>query len=412
MGYQDIYGHRQGKRQVPKDKNFYRASNEAVQDIVASNDADHARMRRLLSHAFSESALQEQEPLITNYFDLLIRKLHRQIEGPNKGKVDIVKWYNFTTFDLVGDLCFGESFQALKNEDYHTWIVNIFRGIKFSTVFMILKTYPNIESPAFLLLSMFPSLMKARITHYEFTREKLERRLAQKTDRRDFINYIQRHNDEKGMSEPEILATCRTLITAGSETTATLLSGVTFFLLKNPETLRKVTDEVRDAFAARTDINFTSVAQLPYLQACLKEALRLYPPTPSILPRRTAPEGDFVNGRFIPGNISIGVHQWSTHNSERNFKDPQKYVPERWLGDPQYADDDRSAMQPFSIGPRNCLGKNLAYAEMRSILARMLWNFDMELCVESEKWNEQKVFILWDKPPLNIVLKARDMTEG
>ena len=110
------------------------------------------------------------------------------------------------------------------------------------------------------------------------------------------------------MSEPEILMTCRTLITAGSETTATLLSGVTFYLLKNPEALRKVTGEVRDAFAARTDITFTSVAQLPYLQACLKEALRLYPPTPSILPRRTAPEGDFINGRFIPGNVRIHLN--------------------------------------------------------------------------------------------------------
>ena len=144
-------------------------------------------MRRLLSHAFSESALQEQEPLITSYFDLLIRKLHQQTEGPNKGKVDIVKWYNFTTFDLVGDLCFGESFQALKNEDYHTWIVNIFRGIKFASALMMLKVYPIIQSSIFLLLSLFPSLAKARITHYEFTRKKLERRLAQQTERRDFI---------------------------------------------------------------------------------------------------------------------------------------------------------------------------------------------------------------------------------
>ena len=144
-------------------------------------------MRRLLSHAFSESALQEQEPLITSYFDLLIRKLYDQIEGPTKGKVDIVRWYNFTTFDLIGDLCFAEPFQALANEDYHSWIVNIFRGIKILRVFMILRAYPIIGSTAFWLMNQLSSLVKAREKHFEFTREKTERRLRQETSRRDFM---------------------------------------------------------------------------------------------------------------------------------------------------------------------------------------------------------------------------------
>ena len=114
-----------------------------------------------------------------------------------------------------------------------------------------------------------------------------------------------RHNDEKGMTKPEIVENCGALIIAGSETTATLLSGATFHLLKNPEALRKVTKEVRDTFAAQTDITFTMVAQLPYLNACLKESLRLYPPVPGILPRLTGPEGDIISGQFIPGNVRL-----------------------------------------------------------------------------------------------------------
>jgi cytochrome P450 len=86
--------------------------------ISAANDADHARMRRLLNHAFSEAALREQEPLMNSYFDLLIQKLYEKIDGPTNGKVNIVRWFNFTTFDLVGDLCFGEDFDALKTEEY------------------------------------------------------------------------------------------------------------------------------------------------------------------------------------------------------------------------------------------------------------------------------------------------------
>jgi hypothetical protein len=107
-----------------------------------------------------------------------------------------------------------------------------------------------------------------------------------------------------------------------------------------------------------------------------------------------------------------------------------KFVPQRWLGDKRYADDDREAFHPFSLGVRGCLGKvrkslsislcsmrrlnhkqNLAYAEIRSIIVRILWNFDLEICPESRNWNDQKVFMLWEKPPLNVILSNRSFPE-
>jgi hypothetical protein len=69
-----------------------------------------------------------------------------------------------------------------------------------------------------------------------------------------------------------------------------------------------------------------------------------------------------------------------------------------WLG---------SYDQPFSIGPRNCIGKNLAYNEVGLILARVLWKFDLELCDESNGWHEQKAYTLWEKPPLLCKVKRR-----
>jgi cytochrome P450 len=94
--------------------------------------------------------------------------------------------------------------------------------------------------------------------------------------------------------------------------------------------------------------------------------------------------------------------------SARNFKDPQSYIPERWLdNNPQFASDNREALQPFSIGPRNCIGKNLALVEMRLILARFLWNFDIELADSSKDWMEQKVFLLWEKDGMNVKVTPR-----
>lgn len=161
------------------------------------------------------------------------------------------------------------------------------------------------------------------------------------------------------MTPDEIEATSSILIIAGSETTATLLSGATYLLLQHPRVLETLTREIRSSFQAENDINFQNVAQLPYLHAVLEESLRLYPPVPSTFPRRTPSPGEMVCGRFVPEKTSVGVHQWATYRSERNFRDAESFIPERWLdgADARFADDDKKAFQPFSFGPRNCLGK-------------------------------------------------------
>ena len=280
-------------------------------------------MRRLLNHAFSESALREQEPLVDTYFDTLIEKLSRRAHSMNDSKVDLVQWYNFTTFDIIGDLAFAESFGALENEDYNFWIAQIFQGIKSFRFFRVLRSYPLIGIPVSSILKLLPSIKRAQDKHRKYTDEKTARRLdTKRTDRKDFmryvspersitallkdlISYILRHNDEKGMSREEIMENSSVLIIGGSETTATLLSGATYYLLRHPDTLQKLTNEVRDTFPDAKDMTFSSLAKLSYLHACIEESLRMYPPVPGLLPRRTGKEGDIVNGMFIPGDVSV-----------------------------------------------------------------------------------------------------------
>ena len=78
---------------------------------------DHTRMRKLLSHAFSDKAMKEQEPIVQEYVNLLMDKLHERGEQ----KIDICSWFNFTTFDLMGDLAFSESFHCLRSGEYNSW---------------------------------------------------------------------------------------------------------------------------------------------------------------------------------------------------------------------------------------------------------------------------------------------------
>lgn len=109
----------------------------------------------------------------------------------------------------------------------------------------------------------------------------------------------------EGIDFGKLHANSTILIIGGSETTATLLSGVTHLLLRNPPTLEKLTQEVRLTFKREEEINFSSVSNLTYMLACLDEALRMYPPVPGGLPRVVPTGGATICDYFVPENVSL-----------------------------------------------------------------------------------------------------------
>lgn len=108
-------------------------------------------------------------------------------------------------------------------------------------------------------------------------------------------------------------------------------------------------------------------------------------------------------GQWLPAGTDVSVHQMAAYHSPANFRHPGRFAPERWLGgDVEYEHDRRDVHQPFSLGPRNCIGVGFAWHEMRLALGKLVFNFDFELCEESRGWTRQKVFVLWEKRPLYV----------
>lgn len=119
--------------------------------------------------------------------------------------------------------------------------------------------------------------------------------------------------------------------------------------------------------------------------------------------------GAIIDGYYVPKGSTVSTSNWSTTHSEQFFHHAHGFHPERWLQethplyDKLYEGDVKDASKPFLIGPRACLGINLAYLEMRIILARIVWEFDLELCSKDVEWERDiKLRMLWQKPELRV----------
>ncbi|KAJ5637723.1 Cytochrome monooxygenase lcsI [Penicillium lividum] len=399
QAWKDIYGHRKsGTGSFIKDPMFY-IRGPTGPNLINADDADHSRERRLLSHAFSEKALREQESLIQAYVDLLVDRLNGQIAA-GRGAIDMCRWYNYTTFDIIGDLAFGEPFDCLKDSKYHPWVTMVFSSVKGGALLQPLQIWPFLAPIVKLLLPK--RVMKNREEHFAMSAKKVHRRLETKTERPDFMTYVLRYNDDRAMSAKEMEANAALLIIAGSETTASLLSGFNYYLVENPAIYKKLVEEIRNTFQSYDEIDFLGVSKLTYMNAALEEALRVYPPVPAVLPRVVPKGGSLIDGEFVPGGVSVSGAHYSTYHAASNFTEPDSFIPERWLEDREkrFESDNRSCLAAFSLGPRNCIGRNLAYAEMRLIVAKVFWSFDMTIDESSKDWNIQKSYNIWEKKPL------------
>ena len=305
--WKDIYGHRKGDQAgLVKDPRFYsNPGSHGVVDIINANDTDHGNIRKIFSNAFSDRALKKQEALFTTYADKLVDTLRAKAASCGSHQVDMVAMYNFTTFDTMGDLTFGESLNMLETSGYHSWVASIFANFRFGIYLHCIRYFPVLED---LLIRWIPQSVKDKqAEHNAFAQLRVDRRLEKEDARPDIWGLVLEKNGQDNplsLSRSQMYAHSNLFMIAGTETTATLLSGLTFYLLANKEKMGRLTAELRDAFDSEEEISIERLQSLKYLQACIDEGLRMYPPISNGLPRLVPPTGATIDGQQVPAGAS------------------------------------------------------------------------------------------------------------
>ncbi|KAM7191944.1 Bcaba2 [Naviculisporaceae sp. PSN 640] len=460
--WEDIYGFRTYDQPMEKDPIWIGALNAELesQPLTYARREEHSRQRRAFSHPFSNTSCIQQQPIIQAQVDKFIAKL-TALAARNE-VINLTNWFSFLSLDIIGDLCFAAPFGCLDDGKDTTWIDNLNDAKRYGVYEMATRRIggPHTWLQKQLSYWLVPQRYKDGVKkHFLHSKEKAIARLQDtEKEHKDFIYYILRHNESKRLlTDTEILLNSSLFIGAGSDTTSSVLTSSVYILATHPQVYTTLAQEIRSACPTPADITIANIKSLPYLSAFISETMRMYTPlttgmlrtVPTPLPRSaplTSPSSPKVEAATatlhatavgvpnvhetyidsygpIPPGTTVSAHHYTSTRSPLNWTRPQEFLPERWLYPEQFPHDKRHASQPFMLGPRGCIGKNLSHIEQRLVICNFLLHFDVELdggCEEigAPKWGRDKVtgdwtdilgFMAWEQPDLMVRLVKRDV---
>lgn len=209
--------------------------------------------------------------------------------------------------------------------------------------------------------------------------------------RKDFFYWLFKAVDpvtsERGYDTDELFGECIILTIGGSDTTSIVLAAASFYLTRRPEVQVKLVKEILSTFSSYEDIKSGSkIHSCKYLTAFLHEVMRMAPPVPADLSREVLPGGTTVDGHYIPEGLCVSTGLYCLNYNKDVYPEPFKFRPERWIvagyntagSSAEEVALAESGFCTFSAGSRGCIGKNLAWLEMRLVLAKLLWSFEVK----------------------------------
>ncbi|KAF4303112.1 putative cytochrome p450 [Botryosphaeria dothidea] len=362
----------------------------------------HNEQKRPIAAAYSLTSLLAKEDAVDSCSRLFMEKLGGFAD--EKKPVDLGQWLQYYAFDVIGEFSFAKKLGFLEKGADVDGMMETIAGILVyaSLCGQLPEWHPFLlGNPLFPILlpsmeswnSVLTFTLKAVNTVLGSTGQELKRdgdlspaAIAALDAKGDMLSRWSalRLSTPPRMSTRDVVVHLSTNVFAGSDTTAIALRAIIYLLLKNPTTLRNLLAEIDGADEKGLLGDVVSYKEatthLPYLDAVIKEAMRLHPSVGLLLERVVPPGGAEICGKWIPGGTIVGVNAWVTQHDERVFPDPERFWPERWI---ESGEEEKKRMDvswfAFGGGSRTCLGKHISMMEMMKVVPQLLREFELEL---------------------------------
>jgi len=379
-------------------------------------------MRKILSSVFHFEFVNSNIEVATKVAQ---EKLKEWEDNNWVGKeyVDVLSESSNFAGEVVGQLFFGYSLNAIKVEGKR--LTDLVGDLLVRVMGMTLQAFAKPWLPYLYKLQILKSHreLKRDIDVYRSYSinivQKRKRELAEdfkagKTrNARDLLYHLlkiqfEAKTVEDRLTDEQILGQYMLFVNAGEDTTGHLIAMCLYNLTQNPEYKTKIRNEIKEYIIDIDHLHYEDINKMPVLNAVVKETLRLYAPAPGLLPRVATKDNMLGKIKVKKGTVVLA---YTTNGAFREdyFKDPEKFDPERWIGEGEGNKlKDGFSYLPFWAGPRNCLGQHLALLETKIFLIQLFSKFDLEL-IENYQLNMTSRFLY--EPVNPVMIKFTNFTK-
>ncbi|KAJ7734827.1 cytochrome P450 monooxygenase [Mycena metata] len=373
--------------------------------FTARSKTEHGQKRKLLHPLFTPQVSREFTTRTAVIMGGLLDEWEtRYVAGDNDIWFDCVPWMSWMAFDEMADFIFGEPFGMIHSTSDSVSVPKNWRlafagrssleqcpprALKLHDIVSQRETYNyfiGLLPPwlkGFGRLVLRTQARSARIFS-AFVAYKVTERLAIESNSARPSDLIGRFLHKAGVQydafQPEsLISELITILVAGSDTTKNSLIAAIYYIASSRTVQSRLQEELDDHVAGRTP-TFSDIEDLPFLGACLNETLRLYSPVGLGLPRTVPESGIWISGEHFRAGTTVGVPIYTIHRDQSVWgADAEEFRPERWLQDDTVVAKFTEAFKPFSDGSTGCIGKHLALAQLRVMIAAVFRRFDVNL---------------------------------
>ncbi|KAF4588442.1 hypothetical protein EYR40_009993 [Pleurotus pulmonarius] len=410
-----VYG--QGSRALDKSPYYHAFVSDKASIFSTVDRQEHAQKRRLVSQGFSYKSLMSVTPLLHSNLFHFVEKIDEISQ--RMGSIDVLQWFNFLAFDILSDLAFGEPIGMVTNESDIVTVMCADGKVKEENAISLVDEREHLAAvvgihPWFKTLSKFipdPFFIRGHKSStglVDLARRRVTKRLESGSYREDILNkLIETRIEESGALTPEqvteLIAETVTLLIAGSDTTSNSITAIIHLVLTHSRVHEKLLRHLQAAVPDGQVPKHEDVKDIPYLTAVIEEGLRYYATTAIGLHRSVPRDGVLCLGKFFPEGTEMSVPAYTIQHDRTIWGDPENFRPERWLEEK----DLGRYLLTFGKGPRQCLGRNLAYIEMQLVIATMLLRYDIKL--ESDHLETTEGFM---HKPLRMMVEVKRKSSG
>ncbi|KAI0218407.1 Cytochrome P450 3A24 [Lamellibrachia satsuma] len=380
------------------------------QTLIALRDGQWKHVRVQLSPAFSSAKLKQMTSDMNACAALLIKNLLGEVD--NKAGISIVTFMGAFAMDVIARTVFGlqVNSQLEPESPFVLHAKQAFGSLKrFNPSFFLGIVFPFLR-PAFHWLNLSTVDRSSEEFFTKVIEQAMQTRKEGNNDRVDFLQQMLKCNKEaeaaeaaaqvdkkrleassvedvpkkehkKGLTHTQILANSMLFFIAAYDTTSTTLMYLLYNLALNPDCQQRVADEVNEVMGDEDEVRYEMMREMTYLDKCLQETLRMYPPAISV--SREAYIDVVVNGVVIRKDTMVHIPVYVLHHDPQVYPQPDKFDPERFSPEAKAARNPFCYL-PFGVGPHSCIGMHLAQQEIKIVMAAVLQRFRFVPCPQTQ----------------------------